>query len=171
MPDGNTYAPNAEFTLQQRLVALGASMTSPMRTPTPRDWARHLSQWAWSHTADLTTAEPCSKHKLLRRFHNEFIRGLAQTAQASVPFFCVIEHSVQGFPHLHVLLGETEGLTISQVQRRWRAGYSRVRIFNPRNRALFYAVKQCDELNWDYELSTKTPRRRSGPAEPGMEDR
>lgn len=123
------------------------------------DWGDYLSEFKWSHAVDLTTRLEMNERALSHQFVTRFVRNLARFTQGCVPYFYVVEQNVAGFPHVHALIAGTTALRIRDVQRRWKFGYSRVRLYSPGRGAPYYISKTLLEQPDAWDLSGRMPPR------------
>lgn len=116
-----------------------------------RAYGTWLKQHVWSHWVTLTTGRLFAAERLLHAFQDEYIRGLAKVTQHAVPYFFVIEGGALGDrPHLHALIAQTSALDCTRLESAWRHGRARVAIFDARQRAADYMVKEVGANVIDY---------------------
>lgn len=128
-------------------------------------WVEFLGGYVWNHAIALTTRWGGTPERVEAEFRKRFAPNLARMAQHGVSWFFALEDRVGGHPHLHALLGGTDGLTAKQVQQAWKAGYSRPRVLHVEiladaEAAARYAVKSLGRFPDHYDLSRRwIPRR------------
>jgi hypothetical protein len=116
-----------------------------------------LSGCTWRHYAVLTDAFGHSAACLLRQ-GRRFVRRLESKARCRVDFFLIVEGAHRD-PHLHVLLRGTDSLTVSEIEREWRLGWTCVRRFNPERGAASYVAKELAHAEFDTDLyDIRVPR-------------
>ena len=116
-------------------------------------WVDHLTQYAWSHSIDLTTRFSYSPEAIYREFER-FLRRLSRATQGPIRAFLALELTTTGHLHAHALLGWTEALKTAQIQRAWRSGFSRPRItaFEDAREAAQYVVKWAPANEETYRI-------------------
>jgi len=105
-----------------------------------RGWVDHLTQYAWSHSIDLTTRYSYTPEAIYREFER-FLRRLSRASQGPIRAFLALELTTTGHLHAHALLGCTEGLSTDNIGRSWRTGFSRLRRLTNANAAARYVSK------------------------------
>jgi hypothetical protein len=83
-----------------------------------------------------------------------------------VDYFLIVEGARRGFPHLHALLLGTDFLTVKEIERAWRLGFTSIRRYDPTRGAHDYVVKELAQVDFDPDLWMFRP-----PPEPGQERR
>jgi hypothetical protein len=126
-----------------------------------RGYADWLGDHCWDHYADLTSEHPLSDLGLLRVFKGQWIRWLEKSAQNAVRWAVFSQRGeFNGRQHLHALLYGTAGLSVDQIDRAWRIGLARVRIFDPAKGAAAYITREIPE-NGEWDISARMPPGRS----------
>jgi hypothetical protein len=124
------------------------------------EWDSWLQLARWSHFVTLTTRELVSVDRLRHEFVHGFVRRLAKAAQRPLGWFYAIEmHGDRERPHVHALLSGTEALHVDQVVRHWRAGHSRITVYDPRRGAAQYVGKTLARNPDCYDISRRRPPR------------
>jgi hypothetical protein len=59
-----------------------------------------------------------------------------------VPYFYAIEHTTEGFAHLHALVAGTAGEATRTLAARWDAGFTRIVRYDPQRGAAHYVSKR-----------------------------
>jgi len=122
-----------------------------------------LSRCVWRHYATLTDDYGNSPASLLRQ-GRKFIRRLESMARRRVDYFLIVEGARCGFPHLHALLLGTDFLTVKEMERAWRLGFTSIRRYDPTRGAADYVAKELAHVDFDPDLwDIRLPR------EPGEE--
>lgn len=129
-----------------------------------RAWADHLTRYQWSHFVTLTTRLTMTPDQLRREFVSGYVRRLARVAQGPVPWFYVVERGA-GMPHLHALLGGTEDLSLEEVRRAWRLGFTDAERYDAGRGAAYYLTKELVDQGLpgealradDYDVSRRLP--------------
>jgi hypothetical protein len=101
----------------------------------------YLSALEWSHFATFTTRVAKTPDEILRQTRR-YIRNLERAAQGPVHWFGAVEETNSGQPHLHALIGGCKMLGNAEVQRPWKVGLSRIRVFDPDRGGIAYTLKQ-----------------------------
>lgn len=112
----------------------------------------------------LTTRLAMTPDQLRREFVSGYVRRLARMAQGPVPWFYIVERGA-GMPHLHALLGGAEDLSLEEVRRAWRLGFTDAERYDHRRGAAFYLTKELAAPGSsdaapradDYDLSRRLP--------------
>lgn len=122
-----------------------------------RGYADWLSEHEWDHYADLTSENPLCEASLLHIFKCQWIRWLEKSTQNAVLWAVFAQRGpFNGRHHLHCLLYGTAGLTVDQIDRDWRAGLAKVRIFDPNKGAAAYITREVSE-NGEWDISARMP--------------
>ena len=129
-----------------------------------RAWADHLTRYEWSHFVTLTTRLAMTPEQLRREFVSSFVRRLARMAQGPVPWFYVVERSA-GMPHLHALLAGADDLSLEDVRRAWKHGFTDAERYDSKRGAAYYLTKEMARPGStdaspradDYDVSRRLP--------------
>ena len=128
-------------------------------------WADHLTRYEWSHFVTLTSRLSMTPDHLRREFVSGYVRRLARMAQGPVPWFYVVERSA-GMPHLHALLARTDDLSLEEIRRAWKLGFTDAERYDARRGAAYYLTKEMVDAETgaspgadDYDLSRRLPPR------------
>lgn len=122
-----------------------------------------LSRCDWRHYATLTDDYGNTPQSLLRQ-GRRFVRRLESRALQRVDYFLIVEGARRDFPHLHALLLGTDFLTVREIERAWRLGFTSVRRYDATRGAADYVVKELARVDFDPDLwDIRFPR------EPGQE--
>ena len=116
-----------------------------------RGWVDHLTQYAWSHSIDLTTRYSYTPEAIYREFER-FLRRLSRASQGPIRAFLALELTTTGHLHAHALLGCTEALTTAKIQRAWRSGFSRLEVLRDATEAARYATKWAPANEETYRI-------------------
>jgi hypothetical protein len=118
-----------------------------------------LREFAWDHFATLTFGYPPSPEGAIRELLDRWIRPLTRVAQRRIPCFYALERGGAGLLHLHALTAGTASLSVAQLQHAWKAGYSKIVLYDAARRAAEYVTKGVhDRCEW-YDLTRRMPRR------------
>lgn len=120
-------------------------------------WGNLLSKVAWSQYLTLTSDSPISADRLLQDFRQRYVRRAEQLVQRPVYWFAVVEGIQIGFPHLHALMAGTNALSITQLERLWKRGYTRILQYDPGKGAAHYIVKEFGPRNRDWDVYDIVP--------------
>jgi len=119
-------------------------------------WGAYLHQLRWDHLATLTFRYLVSKEAAIRELHQQWLRGLAFAARRPIPCFCALERAGGGL-HWHVLTAGTAGLCVDEIQHAWRAGISKIEVYDAAQGGAWYVTKgllaRCE---W-YDVSRRRP--------------
>ena len=123
-------------------------------------WQEFLGGYVWHHAITLTTRWAYSPQAIGAQMEKRLVRTLALVAQRRVAWFYARDDRVGGHPHIHALLGGTNGLTTVQCQRAWKAGFSRAKVLNAEiladsNAAVRYVVKNLGRCPDNFDLSRR----------------
>ena len=140
-------------------------MTGWNETPTDvatrvRAWKLGMGDWLrgyqWSHWVTLTVDGQWPAERLLRAFHDEFVRFATKVAQGPVQYAFVVEGGVLGDQaHLHALISGTETAASKRLERAWRHGRAHVRSYQPSLGAAHYLTKEIGGRVLDYGVSRR----------------
>lgn len=120
--------------------------------------ARFLSQFEWTHFVTLTTRFKQAENRVLRVFHQRFVRPLARIAQCRIPHFLVVEATpANGVPHIHALLGGTASLTTQRIESVWPEGFCDIKKYDPAKGAAYYVTKSLESNPDSWDLSRHRP--------------
>jgi hypothetical protein len=126
-------------------------------------WGHHLNSFRWAHFATLTPEFPdVAAAKLELHFRDHFVRNLARAAICPVPWFYAMERSEGGVLHMHALLANTEALTVAELRKCWKLGFTAVERYSCEGFAARYAAKTLHLPNGEWErwnVSTRIPPR------------
>lgn len=129
-------------------------------TRIPTAWGDFLRQFAWTHYVTLTSKDLVTPERLVRKFLQTFVRGLASATQDAVPYFYAIEPHVRSdAPHLHALVGGTDAVTVRQLERWWDLGFTRIAPYDATRGGAYYVSKLVDRFPDHYGLSRRLPTR------------
>lgn len=116
-------------------------------------WTKLLGGFVWIHSATLTTRFTLPRDALYAALRNGFIRRIARIAGRPVPWFATDEMTQSRRPHLHVLVGNTESLTTTQLSWAWKEGHSRISVVRDPDSAIRYTVKNLGRYPDRYDMS------------------
>ncbi len=122
---------------------------------------RMLEAAEWPHVVTLTTKEPRSPEWLRAELEYRFIRRLARNAQGAVAWFAALEATADGQWHLHVLLGGTQRLRTQQLERAWKAGFTRVGLVRNSAGVIRYMTDTLGKHPENFDLSRRWIEKRA----------
>jgi hypothetical protein len=122
-----------------------------------RAWAAHLGAYEWHHFATLTSRTPRSRTGLVREWAPVFVRRLERRAQRRIDWYVAAERGASGEWHLHALLYGTGALSTADVERAWKIGHTRVRVYDPNRGAAGYVAKAVLDSDAWYDVSRRPP--------------
>jgi hypothetical protein len=119
-------------------------------------WGAFVHQFQWDNLAGLTFRYPVPKEVAIRELHQVWLRRLAFDARRSIPYFYGLERGGSGL-HLHVLTAGTASLRLDQLQQAWRAGLSKIEVYDPAQGGAWYVTKGVlGSCEW-YDISRRLP--------------
>jgi hypothetical protein len=126
-----------------------------------RAWGAYLHEFSWDHFATLTFRYPQSVDTAIREILN-WVRHLSKDTQRPIPCFYAIERGASGWLHVHMLTAGTASLTVEKMRKAWRAGISRIEVFDQTRGAAWYVSKGLlGRCEW-YDVSRRrAPLRRA----------
>src|SRR5687767_1347566 len=78
-----------------------------------------IERYAWDHFVSFTSRYATSSINLLSRFES-FADELARHTGQAVPWVAVAEEGWSPVPHVHGFINRTSGLTVDDIEKRWR---------------------------------------------------
>jgi hypothetical protein len=108
-----------------------------------------IKRYQWDHWCTLTSDTDRDSDALGREFR-AFVRAAGSRAGGSIRWLYVLEPHSSGILHAHAFLFGTSGVPTSIIQKGWRAGFSKIVVYD-RDRAASYYTAKAVTLDGDLE--------------------
>lgn len=95
------------------------------------------------------------------RLFRQWLREVERKAQKGVSWFCATETSPAGMLHLHLLLGGTERLSATTLDRAWRNGRTHAEPYDQGRGATYYVTKYIGTSQVEYDLNLRHAKKLS----------
>ncbi len=118
-----------------------------------------ISTREWHHFVTLTVDRGAEPDRLIRLYHDYFIRRLAFAARQRINHFYAVERDrgTGKFAHVHALLHGTAGLDVREMRRLWPFGFTDLSRYDQQKRGAHYVAKDLLVDPDTYNFSKRLP--------------